>query len=273
MRMRSAPSVPARVQAQLAGSRQIAEAMARMIPFDATHVVVAQSLLPFLWKTGALGGRTFDVLMTRMPVARLHQLLDEADAGHPQSASLREYRAPQIVIDAENAALADARHVVTPHAAIAELFRERRIRLPWSMPNGPGLRRGQAIVFPGPTVARKGALELRCALVSLDCDLMILGGNLERPDFWEGVRRMPPRANWIEHAAVVVQPALLEDNPRPLLRAVAAGIPVVCTSNCGLGDLPGVTTVEFGKVKQLRAAISSVLADSGCSSECYSESR
>jgi len=34
---------------------------------------------------------------------------------------------------------------------------------------------------------------------------------------------------------------------------------VICTRNCGLGDLPNVTTVEFGNVEQLRRAISSTL--------------
>jgi hypothetical protein len=80
-----------------------------------------------------------------------------------------------------------------------------------------------------------------------------------------------PRAeNWLEHAAVVVQPALLEDNPRPLLRAVAAGIPVICTSNCGLGDLAGVTTVEFGNVEQLRTALTAALYHSEATCECQS---
>jgi hypothetical protein len=273
IRMRCAPSVPARVQAQLAGSRHIAEAMVADLPFDATHIVVAQSLLPFLWRTGALGGRTFDVVMTRMPLAQLHRLLDEASAQHPEFSTLREYRAPQNMIDAEQEALTAARHIITPHGAIADLFEERAIRLLWAMPNVKSKRCGHMIVFPGPTVARKGALALRSALVASDCDLMILGGNLERADFWQGVRVVSPTENWIDYAAVVVQPALLEDNPRPLLRAVAAGIPVICTTNCGLGDLPGFTTVKFGNAEQLRAAISSALQNSDAACECSSESR
>jgi hypothetical protein len=259
IRMRAASTVPRRVQAQLAGSEHIAEAMARSLPYDAIHLVVAQTLLPFLWKAGALGGRTFDVLMTRIPLARLHSLLDDASARNPELKTLREYRAPQAIIDAEQEALAAAQRVVTPHDAIAALFGERAIRKPWSMPRVARVQRGRAVVFPGPTVARKGALALRSALLALDCDLMILARNLEQSDFWQGVRVVPPAENWLEHAAVVVQPALLEDNPRPLLRAVAAGIPVICTRNCGLGDLPGVTIVEFGNVEQLRAALAPAL--------------
>lgn len=259
IRMRAASTVPRRVQAQLSGSEHVAQALARDIPFDVTHVVVAQSLVPFLWKAGALGGRTFDVLMTRTPLARLHSLLDDASMRNPEQKTLREYRAPEEMIHAEQEALAAARRVITPHAAIAALFGERAIRLPWSIPKVARAQRGRTAIFPGPTVARKGALALHAALVALDCDLMILARNLEQADFWQGVRIVPPAENWLEDAAVVVQPALLEDNPRPLLRAVAAGIPVICTSNCGLGDLPGVTTVEFGNVEQLRTALTAAL--------------
>jgi len=259
IRMRMAPNVPRRLQAQLFGSQHIAGAMARDLPFEVTDVVVAQSLLPSLWQSAMLAGRTFEVLMTRMPFARLHRLLDDAGARNPELKTLREYRAPRAMIDAEQEALASAQRVITPHAAIAALFGERALQLPWSIPKVARVRRGRMVVFPGPTVARKGALALRSALVALHCDLMILGRNLEQADFWQGVRVLPPAEQWLERAAVVVQPALVEDNPRPLLRAVAAGVPVICTSNCGLAGLPGVTTVEFGNVEQLRTALTAVL--------------
>jgi hypothetical protein len=263
IRMRAASTVPLRVEAQLKGSRQVAKAMAKDLPFEATHIVVAQSLLPSLWQNGGLGGRTFDVLMTRMPLSRLHSLLDDAGTRNPELKTLREYRAPQEMVEAEQEALATAQRVITPHAALAALFGERAVHLPWSLPKVPRVQSGSIVVFPGPTVARKGAFTLRSALVAMDCDLMILARNLEQSDFWQGVNLVPATENWLEHAAVVVQPALLEDNPRPLLRTVAAGIPVICTSNCGLGNLAGVTTVEFGNVEQLRAALNAVLVDSG----------
>jgi VanW like protein len=257
--MRRARSVPARVQAQLLGSRQIADSMARILPFDADHIVVAQSLLPFLWSIGALGGRTFDVLMTRLPLARLHQLLDDTSRQHPLFSTLREYRAPHRMVDAEQEALANAHRVIAPHTLLAGLFGERSVQLPWHLPKLSQGRRGRSVVYPGPTVARKGALALRTALADRNCELMVLAGNLEEEDFWNGVHVAPSVPDWIKHAAVVVQPALLEDNPRPLLRAIAAGIPVICTPNCGVSGLPNVTTVEFGNVEQLRNAIWSAL--------------
>ena len=48
-------------------------------------VWVAQSLLPFLWRDGNLGGREVRVLMTRLPLASLQRRLDDARAAHPDA--------------------------------------------------------------------------------------------------------------------------------------------------------------------------------------------
>ena len=42
----------------------LAQAYEENLPYTATHLVISQNLLPFLWHSGALGGRTYDVLMT-----------------------------------------------------------------------------------------------------------------------------------------------------------------------------------------------------------------
>src|SRR5262249_67484 len=152
-------------------SADIAEAMASHVPFDAVHAVVAQSLLPFFWRSGALGCRTFDVFMTRLPLTRVHQLLDEASSHNPNLATLREYRASEWMVELEGEALAHARNILTPHSAIAKLFGKKALRLPWLLPETRKATHGRTIVFPGPTVARKGAYELRAAVEGLDCEL------------------------------------------------------------------------------------------------------
>ena len=55
----------------LATYERLAESYARKLGHDVLHVVVQQNLLPFLWKNGYLGGRTFDVLMTACPDGRI----------------------------------------------------------------------------------------------------------------------------------------------------------------------------------------------------------
>ncbi|HEY0104692.1 MAG TPA: glycosyltransferase, partial [Rhizomicrobium sp.] len=117
------------------------------------------------------------------------------------------------------------------------------------------------VAFPGPTVARKGACELREAAKALDLDIVLVGSALEAPDFWEGVRACPaPPESWLDGVAAVVQPALLEDAPRKLLQALARGVPVIATAACGLPPQEGLTLVPAGNGDALTAAIGAVLA-------------
>jgi hypothetical protein len=57
-----------------------------------------------------------------------------------------------------------------------------------------------------------------------------------------------------------VQPALVEDNPRSLLAALAHCIPVIATSACGLPSAPNVHFVSFGNAGELQQAIQNVLS-------------
>ena len=70
-----------RQRALLEMDAALARHYARGLPFAATHLVVSQTLLPFLWRDGVLGGRSFDVLMTRLPLAALQATLDRAARG------------------------------------------------------------------------------------------------------------------------------------------------------------------------------------------------
>ena len=54
-------------------------------------------------------------------------------------------------------------------------------------------------------------------------------------------------------------PAFVEHNPRALLRARAAGVPVIAARECGLPRMPGVSLVPAGDVSALSAALLSVL--------------
>jgi hypothetical protein len=250
----------ARLQAQLDGAEALARRLARALTPEVTHVCVSQTLLPFLWRDGHLGGRTFEVLMARLPLETLHARLEDAAQTYPERRrTLTEFRAPQWLLEAERDALAAAKRVVTPHREIAAQFPGRALRLDWEMPQAKPAQRGAAIAFPGPTAARKGAYELREVARELDLEVVLLGSELEGDDFWQGVRtRRVSRdvgQNWLEGVGVVVQPALIEDRPRLLLAALAAGVPVIATPNCGLGDRAGADTVAFGDVTALRSAI------------------
>jgi glycosyltransferase involved in cell wall biosynthesis len=257
--MRRAKNVPARIAAQIAGAKGIAEALAKQIPFDVTRLVVAQSLLPYLWNTGVLSARTFSVLMTRLPLSVLHSRLDEALRRNPERDTLGEFRAPSDLVEAERAALEAADRIVTPHREIARLFPAKVDLLEWKLPSAKLASGGRQVVFPGPTVARKGAYEMREAARSLDLEVTLLGNELEGKDFWQEVRTRRGKGDWLRDAAVVVQPALVEDSPRTLLAAIASGIPVIATPACGLQPSTNLHIVPSGDLAALQSTLRRVL--------------
>ena len=250
----------ARQRALLRMDEQMAGAFEKRLPALATHVVVSQNLLPWLWQSGALGGRTFDVLMTRLPMQELERVLDEAAAAHPQSPTLADFRASSSVSRAETEALAAAKHWITPHTGIATLAGDRAVVVPWRIPDPRQVRRGTKPVFPASTLGRKGAWELREALRELQLPITLGGPVLEGAGFWEGIETSPAGPDWLDGAAAVVLPAWVEHQPRRLLLAVAAGVPVIASAACGLAGVPGVTTVPTGDVAALREALAGICA-------------
>src|SRR5262249_46807586 len=117
------------------------------------------------------------------------------------------------------------------------------------------VRRGPWLVFPVSTLGRKGAYELRAAARELDLQVRLAGPVLEDPEFWSGVRVERAGEDWLDGAAAVVLPAWVEHQPRRLLEACAAGVPVIASDACGLANVPGTTTVPTGCLESLRSAL------------------
>ncbi|HEX5874371.1 MAG TPA: VanW family protein [Pyrinomonadaceae bacterium] len=263
----------ARQRALLEYSERLATSYSALLDYDITHLTVSQNLLPFLWRDGYLGGRTFDVLMTAMPVARLHERLDAAFALHPESKTLADFRADEWLARAESEALQNARRIITPHSEIAALYKDKARLLDWSMPDRkpqPKRTAARTIAFPASTLGRKGAYELRAAVQGLDVKVVTMGAQLEGPDFWHGtaVENRTNGKHWLEAVDLVVLPAFVEHKPRRLLDAVANGTPVIASTACGLEHVQGVINVPAGNVEALRAEIERALTISGASLEC-----
>jgi hypothetical protein len=225
------------------------------------HAYVAQNLLPHLWRLGALQGRSFCVLMDRLPLDVLHAELDAAARAYPQSATLADYRAPDDIVVAEREALAQAREIFTAHSEIAACFPGKTTLLDWA-PAAPmrARRGGCSVLLPASALARKGAYALREAIDGLDLELIVAGAAEETEGFWNGLpaRRLRKGEKPAELAAVVL-PAIIEHQPRALLAALAAGIPVVATPACGLGPRPGLTLVAPMNAPTLRIALIAAL--------------
>jgi VanW like protein/glycosyl transferase family 1 len=251
---RLAAQGPARQRALLESDAALAQNFSRKIPHLADHLVVSQNLLPHLWRTGALGGRAFDVLMTRLPMAELEKTLDAAAQAFPQSRTLADFRAPSEIREAETEALGAARFWITPHSAIAKLAGSRALKLNWYLPSAPPrAKEGGSVIFPASTLARKGCYEVReVAGNGGIASLGLLGPVIEEANFWGGIAARQETEEWLSHAAVVVLPAWVEHWPRRLLRAAAAGVPVIASTSCGLAGVPNVTEISPGDVASLR---------------------
>jgi hypothetical protein len=265
---RMAQNGPARQTLLIEWARRIANDFAARLPYDVTHAIVMQHFLPALWTGKHLGGRTYDVLMTGMPLRVLQNMLDRAYALHPESPTLRDFRAEPRLLEAEESALAGARKIVTPHLAVAALFGGRAERLPWALPPPleppPAGRSGprKTVIFPGPTLGRAGAYEMRDVARELNLHVLLTGPTLEGEGFWDGVSVEHKTFSQALGAGPVVLPAFVEHQPRRLLLAAAMTIPVVASDACGLDRDANVDIVPAGDVPALNAAVTRAFAHS-----------
>jgi hypothetical protein len=246
----------------LDAQRNLSEYYARHLDPKARHLVISQTLLPHLWLGGHLGGRTFDVLVQRWPLAELHARLDAAATRHPTSETLADFRADPLLADAEKQALTAAARLVTPHRQIAESFGSRAILLDWEMPPaGHPASPADSVrwFFPASALGRKGIHEIAAVLNGSDQQLLILGGAREgSPDPLCSIHHRRATVSELAECTALVLPAWIEHEPRLALRALASGIPVIATSACGLPVHPLLKEIEAGDVAALNQAMKSI---------------
>ena len=223
-----------RQRAYLEQDRMLARRLARAIDYRARHLVVAQSWLPWLDEAGALGGRTFDVIMSRYPLGEVHRMLDLAAAEVGPSSTIADFRADAALVEREAELLARAQRIITPHHGIASLFPDRTLLLAWHRPPASPRESGKRVAFLGPTIARQRPDIVRCLAGSLHQPLIVLGPVIE--PLWDGVaierRAMGP--GWLDEIGAILHPASLTNQPRALLEALANGVKVYATPACGL---------------------------------------
>ena len=271
LRQRRIPAQGAlRQKALLEGEAALARRYADMLDPQCRHLVVSQNLLPHLWKTGALGGRSFDVLVNRWPMEELQRRLDLAKHAHPESTTLGDFRADPDLLRAEKEALAVAARLVTPHRAIASHFGTRAWLIDWEMPEPLSTHAAASpfIFFPASKLGRKGAFELAIACrEGIPAELKILGKATEGPaDPFAGIDHSPGSIADLAYASAVVLPAWIEHQPRLALLALASGIPVVATEACGLPEHPLLHLLPSPDAASLRTVLKAVLqpADIPC---------
>lgn len=240
---------------------KIARAAAAKIPVESTHLIISQNLLPFVYSSGALGGRTYDVLMTRLPMEKLHERLDHAHTKYPDSPTLKDFRAPQELVDLENKALTRARKIITTHTEIAGIFKNKVEKLDWHVPARSSVNAaGRKILFPASALGRKGAYEMRQLARELHLELSIAGNAIEKDNFWEGIKVEKFGGDYNE-IGLVVYPTYVEHQPRQVLKAIAKGIPVITTNACGLEPSETVSIVDTNDFDSLKNEVQRLLKE------------
>ncbi len=252
LKLRFAPKQNNVFELMLHLDKKIAKAAAHQIPLETTHVVIAQNLLPFVYETGVLGGRSFDVLMKRLPIEKLHERLDYAHSKHPESPTLNDYRATNKLAKIENIALTKARKIITPHSEIAEIFKNKVVKLNWQIPTtSNAYSKGNKILFPASALGRKGAYEIKRLALELNIDLLISGSAIEKDNFWDTIKVEKFKGDFNE-VGLVIYPTYVEHHPRQILKAISKGIPIITSTACGVDDLDKVILVELGNYEQLK---------------------
>jgi len=248
----------------LDAQQRLAENLARRLDPQARQLVVSLTLLPHLWRGGHLGGRTFDVLVNRWPLAELQARLDTAAARHPESDTLADFRADPELVLAESQALAAAARIVTPHRAIAASFGSRAILLDWEMPEEKHRNTVAETVtwfFPASALGRKGIHEVAEAVREAGGELLILGRAREGgADVLEKIPHRQSAVSDLTNCTALVIPAWIEHEPRLALLALSRGIPVIASSACGLMPHPLLTEIEAGDVLALQEAVNDCIS-------------
>ena len=265
--VRKSPKQGSELQATLLKHDEIlANKMAKYVDYSVKHIVVSQNLLPFLQKSGLLGGRTFDVLMTRLPAANLQHELDLAYQKHPNSSTLSDFRVNEWFVNTENSALKNAKAIITPHTKVAELF-SNSILIDWHKPSSSSYVKEHAktktILFAGSGLARKGVFETKEYFKNSNYSLMVLGKAKEHPNIWGELNIIEDCSNWINKVDVVILPAYIEHKPRVLLKALVNNIPVIASKNCGLPEMKNLHILDEISPKSIQSTLECCLNNKG----------
>jgi hypothetical protein len=242
---------------QLGWDKNMAALAAKKIPVESNHLVISQNLLPYLYEQGVLAGRTYDVLMVRLPLEKLHTRLNLAFSLHQQSTTLNDFRADAQLTDLENQALTQARKIISPHTELIEMFKNKAITLPWQTPSSPTetiIPTGKKILYPATTLGRKGAYEVKKLAQQFNLSLVIGAQIKEEVNFWQGVNTEPASPDIFAEVAFMLYPMYVEQQPRLILKALAKGITVITTTACGLPPTPNLVMVPPGNYQAFEQA-------------------
>ena len=236
---------------QLKLDKLIAEKASKLIPLNTTHLIISQNLLPFIYESGALGGRTYDVLMVRNTFEKIHHSLDQAHKTHPSSKTLNDFRASDDLINLENKALENANSIISPHSDIQSIYPQKSINLKWNIiENGNSNHTNNKVLFPAGGFGRKGAYEIRRLAKELNLDIVLYSNAKEDINFWDEVSTS--KFTDFKEIGLIIYPTYIEHQPRVLLKALSFNIPIITTPSSGLKSSELVEIIPIGDYQILK---------------------
>ncbi len=229
--------------------KKLVESYAKKLDYSVSHIIVSINLLPHLWQSGCLGGRTFDVLANRLPLYELQDRLDKASEKHSQSPTLGDFRVDEELIECEKEALLNANKIITAHHDVGDVFGEMSELLDWVSAAKKTINRKWSakfrclkLFFPASALGRKGVYELVDGIQSLEqsVELIVLGKANEGENC--PLKNLTGKHTWryggvdeMRDSELIVLPAFIEHSPRLLLKALSRRVPMIASKACGLG--------------------------------------
>lgn len=159
--------------------------------------------------------------------------------------------------------LTKARKIITPHSEIAEIFKNKVVKLKGFIPSSTNAHeKGKKVLFPASAIGRKGAYEIRRLAKELQLNLIISGRTIESANFWEDLNTENFNGDFTQ-IGLIVYPTFIEKQPRQILKAISKRIPVITTSACGLDPSEQVKIVAFNNFEKLKNEVNKKLENVG----------
>ena len=202
--------------------------------------ILDQRLVPWLWQKGLLVDKKYSVFFRHLPMVEMQKRLNKRAEVFPQDQTLKDFRVPASVLDAEWSGLKSAQKLYTDHDELASLY-ERTVHFsPTRPPESTGpqsfLPQRPYLFFPGPSMGREGKHFVHRLIKQTHLSLCLLSADQQDAEFWKDVPvhffekdDLP----WNQIAAVV-HPTIFEGRNSLHRQAIARGIPVMGSKGLGL---------------------------------------
>ncbi|CAG5083201.1 VanW family protein [Parvicella tangerina] len=243
---------------------KLAKRIQKILPIEVTHITVSQDLALHFQELGVFGGRTFQILMTRLPLQQLHKRLDYAFQIHPYSPTLTNYRASDLLVELEQKILLNAHKLITTHQEIAKLHQKKTVLIDFEQSLGVSNSLVNTnrlnVLLPHSALARKGIYEVLKLQREHSFHLIIGGKSVDQNGMLDHIDYSHFDGDFSK-VDLIISPTYVEHYPKLILEGLAAGIPAIVSEAVGLSKVSHqeITILETGKYELFNNALESFI--------------